>query len=217
VFWVLIAAGLAGAIAYGLFFLDKGPSWPRALIKTLFMGAFAAAFAQAGGQPLLLLALAGSAVGDFFLAFDKKWILPLGILAFLIAQLSYLALFYGAGASAAGLAPVWPRYAAVAVIVAAALGFLIWMGPKLGKMAFAVIPYSIAITAMACAAMRLPWPAWPSMIGVVSFLTSDFVLAAELFRLDADAPVRRVTAPVVWWTYVAAQVLIVAGVMQLQP
>ena len=49
------------------------------------------------------------------------------------------------------------------------------------------------------------------MLGVVSFLVSDFVLAAELFRLPADAPARRITAPVVWWTYVAAQVLIVTG------
>jgi uncharacterized membrane protein YhhN len=51
------------------------------------------------------------------------------------------------------------------------------------------------------------------MLGAVSFVVSDFVLATELFRLPADAPVRRIAAPVVWWTYVAAQALIVTGIL----
>jgi hypothetical protein len=33
--------------------------------------------------------------------------------------------------------------------------------------------------------------------------------------LPADAPARRFTAPVVWWTYATAQVLIVWGVINL--
>ena len=44
---------------------------------------------------------------------------------------------------------------------------------------------------------------------------ADLVLAAELFRLPADATARRLTAPVVWWTYVAAQAFIVAGVISI--
>ncbi len=68
---------------------------------------------------------------------------------------------------------------------------------------------------MGVAAMWLPWVGWPAMLGVVLFLISDFVLAAELFRLPADAPVRRITAPVVWWTYVAAQTFIIWGVINL--
>ena len=61
--------------------------------------------------------------------------------------------------------------------------------------------------------MWLPWIGWPAMIGAVLFLISDLVLAAELFRLPSDAPARRWTTQIVWWTYVAAQVLIVAGVI----
>ena len=99
------------------------------------------------------------------------------------------------------------------LIVATAIGFLIWMGPKLGWMALGVVPYAIAITGMACMAMWMPWAGWPAIVGAISFLVSDFVLAAELFRLPPDAPQRRITAPVVWWTYVAAQVLIVWGVV----
>jgi uncharacterized membrane protein YhhN len=80
-------------------------------------------------------------------------------------------------------------------------------------MAFGVVPYSIAITAMAAMAMWLPWEGWPAMLGAVLFVVSDFVLATELFRLREDDPVRRVTSKIVWWTYVAAQALIVIGIL----
>lgn len=213
IFWTLIGLGVAAAIAYGTFFLNRPPSWLRAGVKTLFMGAFTAAIATTDVHPIFIVALAGSALGDFFLAFDKKQVLPLGILAFLIAQLAYLTIFCVFAGEAA---PLWPRYVATALIIVTAIGFLIWMAPKLGWMALGVVPYSVAITAMACAAMWLPWIGWPAMLGVISFLTSDFVLAAELFRLPPEAPIRRITAPVVWWTYAAAQVLIVVGIMQLR-
>lgn len=213
VFWGLAALAGAAALVYGLFFLGKAPSWPRALLKTTFMAALTAAFAAAHAPPPLLIALGAAAAGDFFLAFDKKWILPLGILSFLIAQLLYLAIFFGLWLLAPDGAPLWPRYVAMALIIAASLGFLVWMGPKLGWMALGVVPYALAITAMACMATWLPWAAWPAILGVVLFLISDFVLAAELFRLSPDAPVRRITVPVVWWTYAAAQALIVWGIV----
>src|SRR5690606_21645028 len=150
-----------------------------------------------------------SALGDFLLAFDKKAVLPLGIVAFLIAQLAYLLIFFALWFFSGDNSPLLPRYIAMGAVVAAAVAFLVWMGPKLGWMALGVVPCAVAITSMAATAMWLPWPGWPAMAGAVSFLVSDFVLAAELFRLPADSPARRITAPVVWWTYVAAQALIV--------
>lgn len=212
-FWGLAGVGAVAALIYGLWFLDKPPSWPRALLKTVFMAALAGAFFQAHAPSPLLIALAAAAAGDFFLAFDKKWLLPLGILSFLTAQIFYLLIFFGLWLLAPDGAPLWPRYAAMALIVLTALGFLVWMGPKLGWMALAVVPYSVAITAMAAMAMWLPWAGGPAMVGVLLFLTSDFVLAAELFRLPADAPARRITAPLVWWSYVAAQLLIAWGIV----
>jgi len=214
-FWALAGGGVVAAIGYGLFYLHRPESMARAIAKTLFMAGLTAAFASIGAPWVLLLALAAAAIGDFVLAFDNKAILPLGILAFLICQLSYLYLFWTHRADGADLDPTLVRYAAMALVLATAIGFLIWMGPKLGPMAAAVIPYSIAICAMACAAFLLPWRGWPAMVGVVSFLTSDFVLSAELFRLPPDAPARRITVPVVWWTYVAAQVLIVWGLVRV--
>jgi uncharacterized membrane protein YhhN len=212
---LLAAAGAAAAIAYGLGFLRRRESLARAIVKTLFMALLTAAALAAHAPWLVVLALAAAAVGDFVLAFENKAILPLGILAFLICQLGYLWLFWTHRESGAGVDPLWLRYGAMAIIIATAAGFLIWMGPKLGAMAAAVIPYAIAISAMACAALLLPWRAWPAMLGVASFLTSDFVLSAELFRLAPDAPARRITVPVVWWTYAAAQLLIGWGIVRL--
>jgi uncharacterized membrane protein YhhN len=210
-FWAGAGVGAAAAVVYGLFFLHRRESLGRALLKTAFMALLTAAFAVAHAPWILVLALAAAAAGDFVLAFDKPAILPLGILAFLICQLAYLDIFWTHRIMDMALS----RLAPMALIVATAVGFLIWMGSKLGAMAVPVIVYSIAICAMACAAFLLPWRGWPAMLGVVSFLTSDFVLSAELFRLPPDAPARRITVPVVWWTYVAAQLLIAWGVLRV--
>lgn len=214
-FWALAAIGAAAAVAYGAIFLHRPPTLLRALVKTIFMAAFSAALIVAGAPAPLIAAAIASAFGDFFLAFDKKWLLPLGILSFLIAQLAYLVIFFFSWMFAGDIAPLWPRYAAMFVIILTTVAFLVWMAPKLGWMALGVIPYALAITAMAVAAMWLPWFAWPAMLGAASFMTSDFVLAVELFRMAPDAPQRRTTAHVVWWTYAAAQGLIIWGVVLL--
>lgn len=213
--WALLAIGAAAAGAYGLAFLDRPPSLARAGVKTAFMAALAGAMIAAGAPFPLVAALIASALGDLFLAFDKKWMLPLGVLSFLAAQLFYLLIFLAVWFFSGDNSPLWPRYLAMGAVAVTAIAFLVWMAPKLGWMALAVVPYAIAISAMAAAAMWVPWPGWPAMLGAASFLVSDFVLAAELFRLPPDSPLRRVTAPVVWWTYVAAQLLIVAGVVSL--
>ncbi len=213
VFWALIALGVAAAAAYGRYLLRRPASWVRAGVKTLAIGAPAAGFVVAGAPFPLVLALVSSALGDFFLASDKKWILPLGILSFLLAQLLYFVIFAAIWFFSGDNSPLWPRYAAMGLVLACSCGFLIWMAPRLGWMAFGVVPYAIAITAMASMAMWLPWIGWPAMVGAALFVVSDFVLATELFRLPPDAAVRRITAPVVWWTYVAAQALIVTGIL----
>lgn len=212
-FWALIALGVVAAAAYGLYFLRRPASFVRAGVKTLAIGAPAVGFIIAGAPFPLVLALGASALGDFLLAFDKKWVLPFGILSFLIAQLVYFVIFTAIWFFSGDNSPLLPRYIAMGALIAVSMGFLIWTAPKLGWMALGVVPYAIAITAMAVMAMWLPWDGWPAMLGAVLFVVSDFVLATELFRLPADAPVRRVTAPVVWWTYVAAQALIVTGIL----
>lgn len=279
IFWGLAALALAGAVAYGTYFLHRPHGFVRALVKTLFMGAGAAALINAGAPFPLIAAVVLSAAGDFFLAFDKKWVLPLGILSFLLAQLLYLAAFLGIWFFSGDNAPLWPRYLGMALIGVTLVGFLVWFwrveaftrAPVSGAVAVAgllllgaalpiyifatvtfqapegerpslevglaligfaafvvmmavwrrslgAIPlvamvYAGVITTMALAAMWMPWIGWPAIVGALLFMVSDLVLAGELFRLAPDAPARRWTAPVVWWTYVAAQIGIVSGVL----
>ena len=281
-FWALGALACAAAVAYGAYFLAQPPSFVRALVKTTFMGAMAGALISAGAPVPLIGAAFFSALGDLFLAFKAKWTLPFGILAFLLAQLTYVLMFGAIWFFSGDNAPLWPRYLAMAAIALFLLAFLVWFwrtdefkrapmsgalsvaaliavgmllplyviasmmalngdpesapaptafAPlaglafaaiglaiwrrKLGAVPLAAMIYAGAITAMAITAMWLPWIGWLAMLGAVSFLVSDLVLAAELFRLPADAAVRRLTAQVVWWTYMAAQVLIIAGVINI--
>lgn len=212
-FWLLAGAGVAAAVLHGVVFLHRPPSLVRAATKTAFMALITAAVLNVGAHPLLIVALAASAAGDFFLAWDKKALLPLGILSFLIAQLCYFAIFMALWLFAGDISPIWPRYVLMALVIASALAFLIWMAPKLGWMALGVVPYAMAITAMGVMAMWLPWAGWPAMVGALNFLVSDFILAAELFRLAPDSPWRKLTPSLVWWSYVDAQVLILAGIV----
>lgn len=214
-FWALAAVGVAAAVVYGAYFLNRPASFLRAGVKTLFLAAVTGALIVADAPMPLVLAIAFSALGDFFLAFDKRWVLPLGILSFLSAHVLYVVMFTAVWFFSGDNSPLLPRYVAMGLVIATAIAFLIWMGPKLGWMAIAVVPYAIVITAMGVAAMWLPWIAWPAALGAVLFLISDFVLSAELFRLPPDAPERRITAPVVWWSYAAAQLLIIVGLLTL--
>jgi uncharacterized membrane protein YhhN len=210
-FWCLTALSAAAGIGYGVVGLALPAGIAKAALKTAFMGALAVAFR---GAPLpFFLALAFSAAGDLLLVFDdRKWALGLGILCFLLAQLCYAVVFLALWMFSGDNSPLWPRYGAMVLIGAFALGYFIWLWPKLGPMAFGVAPYTLAICAMACMASWLPWPIWPAMLGAFLFVVSDGVLAAELFRLAPNAPLRAITSPVVWWTYCAAQGLIVWGV-----
>lgn len=281
-FWALAALGLVAAVVYGVYFLRRPPSFLRAFAKTGFMGAFAGALILAQAPPPLVLAILFSAAGDFFLAFDKKWVLPLGILAFLGTQLLYTLMFGAIWFFSGDNSPLWPRYGAMVLVIATSLGFLVWFWrsdlrgrafsgvltiaalfssglllpyylfvtfafPRviaergispilsieawaplallltslgfllvrrdLGIVRLTAMVYAGAITLMGVVSMWLPWVGWPASLGAILFLVSDFVLATELFRMPADAPARRVTAPVVWWTYVAAQILIVTGLI----
>lgn len=57
IFWALAALGGAAGVAYGIYFLRRPPSLVRALVKTLFMGATAAALMSAHAPFPLVFAI----------------------------------------------------------------------------------------------------------------------------------------------------------------
>ena len=274
----MLALSAISALAYGLYFLRRPESIVRALVKTGLMGGLALAFIGTPGP--LVIALFAAALGDFFLAFEKRpWGLPLGMLAFLIMQVGYIFSLFFIWLLAGDGAPLWPRYALMALVVvsigtylvffwrdpdrkgsaplavaavlgaltlgaaplvAAALGFatsfadapnwtpldialffailaaaafFMWLRRDLGLIKLGGMTYAAIIAQMALISFWAPWAGWMVMLGALLFLISDGVLSWELFRMREDAPARRITAPAVWWTYAAAQWLIVWGMM----
>lgn len=275
-FWSLIALSALAALAYGFYFERRAETLVRGIVKTTFMAAMGGAFIVAGGPLPLVIALFAAAIGDGLLAFTKAWTLPLGMLAFLLMQFLYIAIFFALFMMSGDSDPLWPRYLMMGATIAIVLGFLIWLwrgvdrplsaiaailgafviggallvvaiasyaatiDPEvlepqvnwwgvlavfvlafflmwrrrdLGAVQLAGMVYAAVITQMALAAFWMPWLAWPAMLGAISFIVSDGVLSAELFRLAPDAPARRITGPIVWWTYAGAQALIVWGMV----
>jgi uncharacterized membrane protein YhhN len=151
----------------------------------------------------LLAALLFSAAGDFLLA--MPWWQPsfvLGLAAFLIAHLSFLAALIPL-VSRSG-----PRLAAAAVTVLACVALLVWFWPRLlaEGMAVPVTLYIAVLGAMVCAALmaRLPTP-WTAL-GAVCFAVSDAMIGIGKFVLQSEA-----LAVPIWWAYATSILLITAG------
>ena len=182
----------------------------------------------------LIAALLFSAAGDFLLA--MPWWQPsfvLGLAAFLIAHLSFLAALIPLVARSG------PRLAAAAVMVVACVVLLVWFWPRLiaegiqlallvlragserrGEVlrnagiavvcgAVPVAVYIAVLGAMVCAALlaRLPTP-WTAL-GAVCFAVSDGMIGIGKFVL-APTNSEALAVPI-WWAYAASILLITAG------
>jgi uncharacterized membrane protein YhhN len=200
VFLIATAVRLAsGAELTGQFFMQPAVKATPAVLLA------AAAFTHpiVRERRWLIVALAGSATGDFLLA--MPWWEPsfvLGLAAFLIAHLCFLA----------ALLPLCvrstARLAAAAVVVAACAALLVWFWPKLiaEGMAIPVTVYIAVLGAMVCAALlaRLPTP-WTAL-GAVCFAVSDAMIGINKFVLGSEA-----LAVPIWWAYATSLILITAG------
>ncbi|WP_043350868.1 lysoplasmalogenase [Cupriavidus basilensis] len=151
----------------------------------------------------LMAALLFCAVGDFLLAMPWLSFSFIGGLgAFLIAHFAYLGLFVP-------MAGDWRAHRLIAcgVVVGAAGVMLARFWPNLGALAVPVSVYVGALAAMACAALLAKLPTPLAAIGALCFAVSDGLLGTARFLAPFDT-----FALGIWWTYAAAQVLLVAGV-----
>jgi uncharacterized membrane protein YhhN len=205
------------AVAYGVFLIATavrlpsgadltGQFWLQPAVKAIpavLLAAAAVTHPIVRERRWLVIALVGSAAGDFLLA--MPWWEPsfvLGLAAFLIAHLCFLA----------ALLPLCvrstPRLAATAVVVAACAALLVWFWPTLiaEGMAVPVTVYIAVLGAMVCAALlaRLPTP-WTAL-GAVCFAVSDAMIGINKFVLGSES-----LAVPIWWAYATSLVLITAG------
>lgn len=192
------------ASIYGFGFLNAEIGAWRSFWKTLPV-AIIAVFSLLFGMPFLLVAaLILSAVGDYFLSREEDKF-TIGLVSFLTAHLLYIWLFWQASG---GFAFGWAHGAMG--IYALVFGAYLW--PRAGEFRIPVLAYIVVITAMVSVALLLPPGYGMLLLGTFSFALSDSVLALEMFVVK-DAKVKIALSKIVWITYIAAQSLIVVGLL----
>ena len=174
------------------------------LTKPLLMPVLAVHLWRCGGRahPLVLAGLALATAGDVALLVPGNAAFVAGTGCFLGTQLCYLAAFVRQGAVAFLRARRW-WCAAVLVGWAVAIGV---MAPVLGPLAWAVVPYSLALVAMAAGAGVL---GVRGTCGGVLFVGSDLLVG--LGAAEVTFPGHGV---LVMATYAAAQYLLVDAVLR---
>ena len=201
--------GIAGILAT-LYLSRVGdpPGRTRTLLKTLSVVALALVALIGGGFILLVIALLFCALGDYFLARKNETSLKAGMAAFAVGHLVYIGLFLNQGG---GVGYDVLRILIQLAVAGAAGGVAHWLWPSLGDMRRPVAAYMVIVASMTLLAVGLPPSLWMVSVGALLFMTSDALLAGELFKLPTDSPSRRWTSPLVWSLYWTGQALMTAG------
>lgn len=200
--WLLVFIGfsllyiaLPGLIPSGWRWLFK--IIPIALLLQL-------ALTRTGGRTraILGLGLVLSAIGDVLLALDDLFV-P-GLVAFLLAQITYTVLFLTQSRWQTGRLP-W-----AALIVVYALLCTLFIVPEAGDMTVPITAYMIAISLMAIAAgFRNDQQFMCVAIGALVFMVSDTLIAVNQFVAPFAYSGIAVMA-----TYYTAQLLICVGIVR---
>ncbi len=207
--WVACADVLLAVTLY-LPLTPADPSIRRSAIKTIPLLGFATAAALWSAPPLLIAALTLSSLGDLALSRPGRAAFLYGLSAFAMAHLLYVLTF-----QAAGTDPLWEAFShaplAAAVLMLLALSTELWLTPYTGGLAWPVRAYVALITAMGLAALGLSGLA---VLGAALFITSDILLALQLFRLTPVQPAYKPAGYAVWTLYIAGQFLILMAFTQ---
>lgn len=207
----IAGASALSAVVY-LPVLSGAPSLLRTTIKTFTIGILTLlplTYLGQGQDAMMMglaLALALSALGDFFLALEnqQRFFVP-GLASFLAAHVAYLAIFLPHAAMPEGTA-----LAIIVLSIAAAGTFIATLAPKLGKLKLPVFAYFAVIMAMVAAAWSIREASWLLGVGALVFALSDSLIAVRKFR----APFPGINQAV-WVTYVAAQFMIALALLAL--
>ena len=140
-----------------------------------------------------------SFLGDLFLLF--KWGFLPGLGSFLLAHIFYIFCFKKIGDKKIRRTYIIP----IAIYLAV---FLIFLMPYLGEMLIPVIIYSVAISLMFYFSLKTKQK-W-LIAGALLFLISDSILSVNLFVKESA-----LLSVLVMMTYVAAQFLLVKGMISL--
>jgi uncharacterized membrane protein YhhN len=203
----LLALAAFAGLVYLLRFCSAPTSWARTVTKTLSVAALALAAGLSGAPGPLVLALSLCALGDYLLSRDTEQTLLAGVGAFAAGHLAYIAVFasvpgFELGHLVTGLGLLFSAFLAVYGAV------MMWqLFRRAGPLRFAVMAYVPIIVAMGLCAYCVPALGELGLIlpAAILFMLSDSILAAELFLLRADHPLRQITPYLIWASYWLAQ------------
>ncbi len=183
--------------------VNDPPGRTRTMVKALSVVAL-----MGGGYILLMLALLICALGDAFLAQKTETSLQAGMGAFGVGHLVYIVLFLNQGG---GVGVDLVHITLQMAILLATVWLARWLWPDLGALRVPVAIYIVVVSLMALLSLGLPDSLWLVTLGALLFLTSDALLAGELFKLPPDSPARQWSAPAVWLLYWGGQAAITSG------
>ncbi len=206
---LLLLLAALGAVYYRLHYLHAEIGITRSIAKTLPVALMALAALWTGAGWVLFVALALSALGDWFLSRDDRYFLP-GLVAFLAGHLAYIGIF--AQQTIMTSVPVLALQAS-AVLYGLAFAAILW--PRTGKLRPAVMLYILIISAMAFgSAWFLPEKPLVTF-GAFLFVFSDSTLAIRVFIVGETSPKSPRLGIIVWWSYIAAQFALLLGLSDL--
>jgi uncharacterized membrane protein YhhN len=165
-----------------------------------------------GIDKLLGGALLISSLGDFLLGvrrlggLDGESLFLLGLGSFLIAHLTYIVMFHRYRALVCWK-PGPARVMGVVGIVVALGAVLVTLRHSFGSLLLPVVVYALVLSAMGISAMLADLGTPLAAVGALLFIASDAMLAINKFRGPFPG-----SAPLIWITYYAAQLLILLGV-----
>ncbi|MFC4257728.1 lysoplasmalogenase [Marinobacter lacisalsi] len=200
--WLLVFAG--GALLYIVFrdVFPQGVGWLFKIIPIALLLQFVVTKASGNTRNLLVAALVLSGIGDILLSLDGLFIPGLG--AFLLAQLTYTALFLTQFHWRAG------RLFWAAGVVGYTLACTLYIIPQTGDLQVVTTVYMAAISLMAISAgfradRQFLWVA----VGALIFMISDTLIAIDKFVSSFAW-----SGVAVMTTYYAAQLLICFGMVR---
>lgn len=228
----MASASFTAAIIYGAIFVVFQPSLTRAFIKTCAVGflSYAALIAfeeYVTPEPYLVVyALIASAIGDWFMSWQKRiWIL-FGITAFFVAHAAYLIYFWQLHGDSLGAISLASSLGVITLSLFTAITF-VWLAFIWGRISPMQIPvtlYSFMIAACGALVMLLPDIYIYTKIGMLLFIVSDMLLSLTTFSRAEDYARNNHLEDwkpqhhpfqdrLVWFLYYTGQALIVFGLL----
>jgi uncharacterized membrane protein YhhN len=198
---LLLVAGAALAVLYGLRYATAEPSWAKTWVKTGSVVALALAAPGLGAPGLVTFGLWAGALGDLLLSRPNEKAFLAGMGAFAAGHIAYVVAFFVPGGMSGAILPALP-------LLALGLSTEWWLAPHTGALRWPVRGYVVVIISMAIAALTRGLSVPMMTAGAALFVLSDLMLAMDLFVLK---PAPRWVGRALWAAYWGGQALILLG------